>query len=68
MSAWGNIVKKAFPGNPKIKIGHPDIYIKTTTGAPTASTGKVGTLCWNSFDLEAYITTDGAGTWVKINA
>lgn len=43
------------------------VILKTTTGAP-ASANKVGALCWNSFDGDAYICTVVTGTWVKINA
>ena len=64
---FGSIVKKAFMGNQRIKTGRPRCIVKTTTGAPS-SAAKVGTLLWNSFDLDAYICTVAAGTWVKINS
>jgi len=67
LSIWGKIVEKAFPGNARIQAGRPKCIIKTTTGAP-ASAAPVGTLLWNSYDLNAYICTVAAGTWAKINA
>ncbi|OQB06998.1 MAG: hypothetical protein BWY21_01804 [Parcubacteria group bacterium ADurb.Bin216] len=67
MAAWDEIVKKAFKNNQKIAKGHPQCIIKTTTGAPS-SAAKIGTLCWNSYDSDAYVCTVAAGTWVKINA
>lgn len=69
LSAWGRIVKKAFKSNQRIKGGRPRTVIKTTTGTPNAEvTGVVGLLCWNSFDLDAYICTATPTTWVKLNA
>ncbi len=67
VSAWGQIVKKAFSGNQRIKGGKPRVIVKDTTGAPAVA-AKVGTLCWNAYDDDAYICTVAAGTWVKINA
>lgn len=64
---WQTICKKAFKHNQGIMRGVPNIIVKTTTGAPSTA-NKVGTLCWNSYDLDAYICTVAAGTWVKINA
>ena len=58
------IQRKAFPGN-KRALGHP--HIVKSTGAPT-SAAKVGTLCWDVTNSEAYICTVASGTWVKINA
>jgi len=60
------IEKKAFAGK-RGSLGNVDIINKKTTGAPS-SAAKVGTLCWNSYDGNAYICTVAAGTWVKINA
>jgi len=57
---------KAFAGR-RGALGKVPIIKKTTTGAPS-SANKVGTLCWNTFDGDAYICTVAAGTWVKINA
>jgi hypothetical protein len=67
MVPFNAIVDKAFYGNPRIKAGRPECIIKTTTGAPS-SAAKVGTLCWNSYDEDAYICTVATGTWVQINA
>ncbi len=64
-AAWKKVVDKAFYGNSGIKIGHPDVLI--AAGVP-ATAAKVGTLCWDSTDSNAYICTVAAGTWVKINA
>lgn len=44
------------------------IDVKATTGAPGARNGKVGTLCWNTYDGDAYICTVADTTWVKLNA
>lgn len=63
--AWKEIVNKAFAGNAKIKIGKPDTHI--AAGVPNHA-AKVGTLCWDSTNSDAYICTVAAGTWVKINA
>lgn len=60
------ITRKAFSGN-LAALWRPDIIVKTTTGAPNTA-AKVGTLCWNKVDTDAYICTVASGTWVKINA
>lgn len=65
---WKKIVEKAFQHNGAILHGNPDCIVKTTTGAPTGTAAAIGTLCWNSFDGDAYICTVATGTWVKINA
>lgn len=65
MSAWSNVIAKAFTGNQKIAKGHPDVQM--SDGVPTAH-AKVGTLCWDYTNEDAYISTDKAGTWVKINS
>lgn len=57
---------KAFVGRRGV-LGNVDIIKKTTTGAPS-SAAKVGTLCWNTYDEDAYICTVASGTWVKLNA
>lgn len=45
------------------------IYVKNTTGNPSASGWPIGSLCWNPVDGNAFIcTVKGSGTWVKINA
>jgi len=62
---WGVIVKKAFPGNSRIKTGRPEIIV--STAAPDCA-AKVGTLCWDASNENAYICTVASGTWVKINA
>lgn len=67
LGTWGTIVNKAFYGNKKIKGGRPECIVKKDTGAPS-SVAQVGTLCWNSYDENAYICTVASGTWVKINA
>ena len=66
-TAWQAILKKAFKGNQRIKGGKPRIIVKGNTGAPVVA-AKVGTLCWNVYDGNAYICTVASGTWVKINA
>ena len=63
--AWGAIVRKAFTGNLKIKAGRPEIIV--STGVPDCA-AKVGTLCWDATNEDAYICTVATGTWVKINA
>jgi len=63
--AWKQIVNKAFPNNQGIKIGNPDTRI--SAGVPNAA-AKIGTLCWDKTNGDAYICTVAAGTWVKINA
>lgn len=60
------IENKAFAGRRGV-LGAVPIIKKTTTGAPS-SAALVGTLCWNTYDSDAYICTVAAGTWVKINA
>jgi len=68
-SAWGAIVNKCFPQNQRISTGRPEVIIKKDTGAPANSLGvKVGLLCWNSLDKDAYVCTVKSTTWVKINA
>jgi hypothetical protein len=62
---WGQIVKKAFPGNSRIKAGRPELFV--STAAPDCA-AKVGTLCWDEGNSNAYICTVATGTWVKINA
>jgi len=64
-SVWKVIVDKAFKGNAGIKIGRPDCLI--SAGVPNTA-AKVGSLCWDSTNSNAYICTVAAGTWVKINA
>ena len=67
VGGWEAIVAKAFSGNQRIRGGKPRVIVKSVTGAPDMA-AKVGTLCWNSYDTNAYICTVAAGTWVKINA
>ena len=64
-AAWKKVVDKAFSGNAGIKIGKPNVLI--SAGVPD-SAAKVGTLCWDSTNNDAYICTVASGTWVKINA
>ncbi len=64
-TAFQIIVKKAFAGNTGIKIGKPEV--EASTGAPSHA-AKVGTLCWDKTNADAYICTVATGTWVKINA
>ena len=66
MSLKYAIEVKAFAGR-RGAIGNALVIKKATTGAPS-SAAKVGTLCWNSYDSDAYICTVAAGTWVKVNA
>lgn len=65
VKGWQPIVDKAFSGNPRIRTGRPEVVVKA--GVPTEA-AKVGTLCWDSTNSNAYICTVAAGTWVKINA
>lgn len=65
--AWGKIINKAFVGNQRIRAGKPRVVVKA--GVPNETSCKVGTLCWDATNGDAYICTNqGAGTWVKINA
>lgn len=64
-TAWDKIIDKAFPGNQRIKAGKPRVVVNE--GAPTFP-AKVGTLCWDVTNGNAYICTVSTGTWVKINA
>ncbi len=64
-SPWSNIVNKAFPDNRGITKGRPQCVV--SAGVPNVA-AKVGTLCWDSTNSNAYICTVAAGTWVKINA
>lgn len=63
--AWNEIVQKAFVGNKGVKIGNPNCVV--SAGVPDEA-AKVGTLCWDSTNSDAYICTVASGTWVKINA
>lgn len=63
--AWGALVKKAFQHNKGILHGNPNLIV--TDGVPDDSL-PLGTLCWDVTNSDGYIATDGAGTWVKINA
>lgn len=65
VGTWGAIVKKAFPGNKRIKVGRLKIIV--STGVPDEAQ-PVGTLCWDKTNSNAYICTVATGTWVKINA
>ena len=62
---WKKIVMKAFSGNKRIHAGKPRIII--SAAAPDCA-AKVGTLCWDKTNSDAYICTVATGTWVKINA
>lgn len=64
MSLKARIIDKAFAGRKNV---FQNVVEKTTTGAP-ANSIQIGTLTWNSYDGDAYIATDAAGTHVKINA
>jgi len=65
LGVWKAIIKKAFPGNKRIKVGKPRIIV-SSSGVPDIAS-KVGTLCWDAVNSNAYICTQAAGTWVKIN-
>jgi len=62
MSAYREILRKAFGGRANI---FDNVII--STAAPT-SANKIGTLCWDKTNENAYICTVAAGTWVAINA
>jgi len=62
---WGAIIDKAFHGNKRIKAGKPRLFV--SAAAPDCA-AKVGTLCWDKTNRNAYICTVATGTWVKINA
>lgn len=67
MSAWENIVRKAFEDNQMIRHGNPKVIMND--GSPNTSvTAPIGTLCWDYTNSDSYINTDGSTTWVKINA
>jgi len=61
------IENKAFAGRLGA-LGNVQIVVHGTTGAPSGITCPVGTIAWNSVDLDAYICTVASTTWVKINA
>jgi len=42
-------------------------HIQVHDDAPDYA-AKVGTLCWDVTNSNAYICKDAAGTWVKLNA
>jgi hypothetical protein len=62
---WGAIVAKAFRGNRRITAGKPRTIV--SAAAPDCA-AKVGVLCWDKTNSNAYICTVASGTWVKINA
>ena len=64
-SIYRNIVEK-ITGDRRADLRR-NVMLKTTTGAPSDA-APVGTLLWNSYDLDAYICTVASGTWVKLNA
>lgn len=68
INPWGQIVKRCFRGNQRIKAGRPKVIVRNATGAPTGTPAPVGTLCWNRVDNDGYICTVATGTWVKINS
>ena len=67
MSTWSTIVHKAFYDNQGVERGNPNCI--ENDGSPNGSvTAKLGTLCWDYTNSDAYINTDGSTTWVQINA
>jgi hypothetical protein len=65
LGCWAKIQKKAFPGNGRIGAGKPRVV--GSDAAPDFAE-KVGTLCWDVTNSNAYICSVAAGTWIKINA
>ena len=64
---WKAAKDKAFRGlEPGLGPNHAGLCEKA--GVPNENTGKVGVFCWDYTNGDLYITTDGAGTWVKCNA
>jgi hypothetical protein len=69
MSSWGAVVNKAFQFNQGILRGKPNVLTSTATPhGDAAFTAKLGTLCWDVSNGNAYINTNGATNWTKINA
>jgi len=66
-TAWGRIVNIAFSGNKLIKAGRPRV-VAYHTSPNTAVTAKKGTLCWDAGNNRAYINTNGATAWTRIDA
>jgi len=66
MSEWSQIVDKAFQHNKGILHGNPKTI--TNAGDPASTASKVGMLCYDTTNDDAYICTVATGTWVKINA
>lgn len=59
-----SIETKAFAGRRALGT---DVLLTMSEGVPNFAT-KVGTLCWDVTNGNAYICTVATGTWVKINA
>ncbi len=68
MTAWKEIVEKAFPENKGVMRGKPDVLTHTATPNAAITAGKVGTLCWDINNGNAYIKTANPSTWIVINA
>lgn len=67
MSTWDKIIEKAFTGNQRIRIGHPNCIVYTAT--PNAAvTAPKGTFCWDKTNSNVYVNTDGATAWTQIDA
>ena len=62
MSLKARITDKAFAGRKNIFANVIEVAATPTASKP------IGTLAWDSTNGNAYIATDAAGTWVKINA
>jgi hypothetical protein len=66
-NAWGRVLEIAFTGNKLIKAGRPRVIVYSTT-PNGAVTSKKGTLCWDAANNRAYINTNGATAWTRIDA
>jgi hypothetical protein len=67
MSALRKINKKAFPSGVNRLVGR-DVVIYTATPNAAVTGRRVGQLCWDKTNSNAYICTALPSTWVKINA
>jgi len=71
--AWEAFVKKAFPGNYRIKTGRPKIICANAAPVNSTDAAPIGTL-WlemasnNASVANCHVNTANVGTWVKINA
>jgi len=65
IGVWKTICEKAFKGNQRIMRGRPNCVC---SDAAPDFVAKVGTLCWDKTNSNAYICSVASGTWIQINA